>query len=162
MAMNGSQVLLFVYDKDYDPAANGNKFPDKYIPVAEQTSLSEELSVNLIEAGSKDSAHQKYLYGKAEGTISLEALVVPNPSADKKGYLVLKHSKQQRKPVFIKRAVYDGATMSHVEYAEALVETISTEYPDDDVATLSVDLVLNGEFSTTEPADVSLAVGSNG
>lgn len=127
MAMSGTQVLLLA------------NTPTGFQAVAEQTSLSIEESVNLIEAGSKDSPHQKYLYGKAEGTLTLESLYVPDDSA----YQALKNAQRNREIIKIRRK--EGS--QEVEEADALVETISTEFPDDDVATVSVDLTLNSDWT---------------
>lgn len=146
MAQNGSQVLLFVYDKDYTDI-------DKYIPVDEQTGLSQEESVNLIEVSHKAANHTKFIYGREDGTLSLEAQVVDGPKPEEKGFLVLENCKKNRKMVYLKRAqVVNGEIVAGSEqYVEALVENISRDYPDNDAATLSVDLQLNDSFSATAP-----------
>lgn len=134
MALNGTQVLLMVFD------ATANEGAGEYVSVAEQTGLSMEESVNLIEASSKESDHTKWLYGKSDGTLSLEALYVPND----RGLALLKQAKKERKPILVRR---DEAGQP-IEQVEALIETISTEFPDNDNATVSVDLQLNGNWQT--------------
>jgi Phage tail tube protein len=146
MALNGSNVLLYVYDKDYDTVEN-TTYPDKFIPVADQTSLSDEQSKNIIDTAAKGDAHVKGIYGRQEGSISIEALYFANPtSADEKGYLVLKNSFNNNKVVYVK--ITDG---TNTEYAEALIESIGREFPDDDVSTVSVELRLNTALSSVAP-----------
>lgn len=127
MAMNGAQVLLLV-----------ETAPNVFTAVGEQTGLSIEQSVNLIEAGTKADSHQKYIGGRMEGSLSLEALYVPSDAA----FGALKNAFKNRQVIKVRKS--EGAT---IYQADALVETISEEYPDDDVATVSVDLKLNTEFS---------------
>ncbi len=69
MALKGSNILLLV--------DNGTGF----IPVGEQTNLSDESTRNLIEVTSKDDNHQKFLPGKKGDTIELEAFYVPDDAA---------------------------------------------------------------------------------
>lgn len=122
MAVNGTQVLLLA------------KTGATYTAVAEQTGLSMESSSNLIETSSKNSNHTKFIYGREDNTLSLEALYVPGDS----GLKALTDSRKNRVPVVIRRSE-NGVD---VEEAQALVEKVSVEFPDDDVATVSVDLQL--------------------
>ncbi|MFC7443404.1 hypothetical protein [Laceyella putida] len=143
MAINGSNVLIYVYDKDYA----GTTYTDKYIPVADQSNLSDEQSKNIIDTSAKGDKHLKGIYGRQEGSISLEALYFPNPSsADEKGYLVLKNCFNNNKFAYIK--VFDG---TNAEYGEVLIESIGREFPDEDVSTVSVELRLNEALSETAP-----------
>lgn len=146
MALNGSQVLIFVYDK----ANDGSEFADKYLPLGEQTGLSQEASSNLIEASSKASDHTKWLYGKSDGTLSVEALYGQSDAVN-----VLRACQKQKKNVYLKRS--DG---TNTEYFEALVETISQEFPDNDNSTLSIDFQLNAEASATDMKDDAQTAGS--
>ena len=128
MALDGAQVLVLV------PVDDGSGATE-YIPVAEQTSLSMENTHNLIDASSKDNTHTKWLYGKEDNTLSLEALYVPGDKALK----ALKDAKKNREKVILRRSE-EG---TEVEEAEALIETISYEWPDNDNSTVSVDFQLN-------------------
>lgn len=122
MAVNGTQILLLA------------KTGSTYTAIAEQTGLSLESSSNLIEVSSKNSNHTKFIYGREDDTLSLEALYVPGDA----GLKALTDSRKNRVPVVIRQSE-NGVD---VEEAQALVEKISVEYPDDDVATVSVDLQL--------------------
>lgn len=128
MAMDGAQVLVLV------PVDDGTGTME-YKPVAEQTSLSVENTHNLIEATSKDSTHTKWLYGKEDDTMSLEALYVPDDQAMK----AIRDAKKNREMVILRRS--ENGT--EVEEAEALIETMSYEWPDNDNSTVAVDFQLN-------------------
>jgi TP901-1 family phage major tail protein len=130
MALNGSSVLLMVPD----PNSAG-----KYIAVAEQTGLSVEESKNLIEISAKGDTHQKSMYGRQEGTISLEGMYVPNDTA----YKELKKAFDNKTTILVRR---DGGS-GDIEQATCLIESISREFPDDDVSTVSVELRLNEAFT---------------
>lgn len=143
--LNGSNVLVYVYDKDYVPGTE-DPFQDKFLPVSDQKDLSDEQSKNIIDASAKGDTHAKGLYGRQESTVSLEALYIPNPEDNQKGYLVLKNCFKQNKVAYFK--ICDG---TNTEYAEALIESMSRAYPDDDVCTVSVELRLNTPFSDTVP-----------
>ncbi|AUS10127.1 hypothetical protein C1X05_15690 [Laceyella sacchari] len=127
MATNGSTVLLMV------------KEGTNWIAVGEQTGLSIEELVNLIEAGHKGLTTQQYVYGKKEGSISLEGLYVK----DDAGYLALKNAFKNRTAIMVRRQE-NGV---NVEDVECLIESMSTEFPDDDVSTISVELKMNGEWT---------------
>jgi hypothetical protein len=143
MAMNGSSVQLFVYDKS-------SAETDKFILVGSQTSASLEESNEMIEASTKADGYMKSLYGRGEGSLSLELLLDQGDA----GFKVLKNSFRQKKVAYVK---LDG------EYAEVLVESVSIEYPDNDVATASVEFKLNGVPSATVPTiDETKVVGSAG
>jgi hypothetical protein len=143
MVINGSSVQLYVYDK----SAAG---PDKFILVGFQTATSLEESNEMIEASAKGDGYMKNLYGRGEGSISLEMLLDQSDA----GFKVLKNSFRQKKVAYVK---LDG------EYAEVLVESINREYPDNDRATSSIELKLNGAPTTTAPTiDDTKVVGSAG
>lgn len=115
----------------------GDDVTPNWMPVAEQTNLSTESTRNLIEASSKDSDHTKWIYGKQDDTVSLEALYVPNDAAFK----ALGDAMKNKKTVVLRRT--ENGT--DIEEATALVSTISKEWPDNDASTVSV------EFQLDEP-----------
>jgi hypothetical protein len=128
MAINGSQVLLLV--------KNGAT----YEAVGEQTSLSVEESANLIEANYKGATFSQAIYGRREGTITLEALYVPTDSA----FAALRNAMKNRSSVFVRRKE-NGA---EVEQCECLIDTMSMEFPDNEASTISVDLMMISEWTT--------------
>lgn len=128
MALNGSQVLLLVPDGE------------GYIPVAEQTGLSMESSSALIEVSHKQSNHTKFIYGREDDTLSLEAAYVPDDTAFK----AIQNAKKNRETIILRRSM-DGV---EVEEAEALIENISIDFPDNDASTVSIDFQLNESWRT--------------
>lgn len=127
--IDGASVLLMVNMGD-DETPN-------WTAVAEQTGLSTENSRNLIEASSKDSDHTKWIYGKQDGTVTLESLYVPNDAAFK-----AIEEAMNNKEIVILRRTENG---EDIEEATALVSTISKEWPDNDASTCSA------EFQLDEP-----------
>lgn len=129
-AIDGAQVLVIVNMGD-------DTTPD-WQPVAEQTNLSIENTRNLIEATSKESDHTKWIYGKKDGTTSLEKLYVPNDSA----FMAIEDAQKNGETVILRRTE-DG---ENIEEAEALVETISKEFPDNDASTCTADFQLDEDW----------------
>jgi TP901-1 family phage major tail protein len=131
--MDGSLILVLV-----ETAAN------VFSPVAQQTGLSWESTRNLIEATSKDSDHTKWVYGKKDDTVSLEAAYVPTDTA----YQALKTAMKDGTMVILRRSE-DG---DEIEEAEALVSSISGDAPDGDKATISIEFQLNEEWQVVPVA----------
>jgi TP901-1 family phage major tail protein len=127
MAMKGSNILLLV--------DNGTGF----IPVGEQTNLSDESTRNLIEVTSKDDNHQKFLPGKKGDTIELEAFYVPNDTA----YGLLKTAYDNGELIVVRRSE-DGVS---VEEASAWIGSISRNAPDGEAATVTISLTLNESWT---------------
>lgn len=132
MAMDGRQILVLV---PVDDGSGGTE----YKPVAEQTSVSWENTHNLIDASNKDSGHTQWIYGKEDDTVSLEALYVPDDEA----FQALKEAKKNRQNVILRRSEKG----TEVEEAEALIETISVEGPDNDNSTVTIDFQLNESWT---------------
>lgn len=124
MAMDGKQILVL--------AETGT---GTYEAVAEQTGVSWESTRNLIEATSKDDGHTKWIYGKADDTLSLEAAYVPEDTA----YQAIKTAMDAGETVVLRRS--ENGT--DIEEAEALVSSISYDGPDNDKATCSISFQLN-------------------
>ncbi len=130
--MDGSLILVLV------ETTTGT-----FTPVAEQTGLSWESTRNLIEATSKDSDHTKWVYGKKDDTVSLEAAYVPTDTALK----AIQTAKKAGATIILRRSE-DGTA---VEEAEALVSSISGDAPDGDKATVSISFQLNEEWQVVAP-----------
>lgn len=121
----------------------GDDVTPNWMPVAEQTNLSTESTRNLIEASSKDSDHTKWIYGKQDDTVSLEALYVPNDAAFK----ALEDAMKNKETVVLRRT--ENGT--DIEEATALVSTISKEWPDNDASTVSVEFQLDEPWTPITP-----------
>lgn len=139
MALDGASVLVLVNV--------GDELNPEWVPVAEQTGLTREVSRNMIDVSHKNEPHTRWLYGKQDGTVTLESLYVPGDAAMQA----------------IRKALHDGVTVIlrrsengvDVEEAEALVQTISDEWPDNDASTVAVDFQLSEPFHP-------VATGGNG
>lgn len=129
--MNGSAVLLLVN--------TGTDQSPIWTAVGVQTGLTRETTRNLIEVSGKDDDHTKWVYGRRDDTVSLEAVYVP----DDAGVQALRQALEQKQVIKIRRSE-DGTA---VEEADALIKSISEEWPDNDKSTVSVDLQLNSEWT---------------
>lgn len=137
MAMNGAEILLLVN-------VSTEETPD-WKAVGEQTNLSRETTRNLIDASSKNVDHEKFIYGRLGERIELEALYVPDDTA----MGALKSALENRQSVLVRRSQSaDDAT--GVEEATAMIESINENWPDEDVATVSVSMRLNSEWEPLE------------
>ena len=132
MAMNGKQILVL--------ADTGS---GTYESVAEQTGVSWESTTNLITADSKDDDHTKWLPGKKDDTLSLEAAYVPDDPA----YQAIKAARDNGEPIILRRS--ENGT--EVEEAEAFVSTISGDGPDNERATISIEFQLNESWTAVTP-----------
>lgn len=128
MAMDGKQILILVED--------GSDFK----PVAEQTGLSWENTTNLIEASHKGSDHTKWIPGKRDGTVSLEAAYVPDDTA----YQALKSAQRNGEEVVLRRSEKED----EVEEVTAFISSISGDAPDNDRATVSIEFQLNSDWES--------------
>jgi hypothetical protein len=112
-----------------------------------QRDISREQTRELIDASHKGSDHAQSVYGRMESTLSLDALV-PDPEAGSLATHNRLWDAQQNKQSFlvqyIQRAASGNAAANVVRQAEALIGSISEEGPDNDVATLSMELTLQG------------------
>lgn len=132
MAMDGKNILVL--------ADTGS---GSYAAVAEQTGLSWESTTNLIEASSKDDGHTKWIPGKQDDTLSLEAAYVPDDAA----YKAISDAKKAGDLVVLRRS----ESGTEVEEAAAYVTTISGDAPDNDRATVSIEFQLNESWTAVTP-----------
>lgn len=130
MGMDGAQVVIL--------ANTGTEASPNFQVVAEQTGLTDENSRNLIEETSKDNDHTKWLYGKADGTMSVEGMYVPDDAA----LDALRDARKNAEKVLVRRQE-EG---SEVEECTCLVESIEEDWPDNDSSTYSIELQKNEEW----------------
>lgn len=128
MAMDGKNILVLA-----------ESAPDTFAAVAEQTGLSWESTTNMIEASSKDDGHTKWIAGKKDDTLSLEAAYVPGDDA----YKSLKAAQANGELVVLRRS----ESGLEVEEAAAYVTSISGDAPDNDRATVSIEFQLNESWT---------------
>jgi TP901-1 family phage major tail protein len=130
MAMSGTEVLLYVN--------TGTETAPVWTVIGSQRSLSREETTEEIDVSTKDSRAGRYLPGRYGSTVSLEALYVPDDTA----YQLLKAAMRAGERVQVQ--VWEQGIA--VEEADAIVTSISEEYPDQAEATISVDLRIDGEW----------------
>lgn len=132
MAKNGSNVLLLVN--------TGTSDSPTYEAVAQQRSLSEESSRDMIETTTKVDDAKTYDYGEEDNSMTVEGLYTPSDAA----FSALQDAKDNTEKILVRRSE-DGV---EIEEATALVENISKEYPRNDNSTFTVDLQIDGTFSS--------------
>ena len=131
MGKNGSDILLLVN--------TGTDVEPVYMAVGSQRNFSREEATEEIDVSSKDGRAKRVIAGRYSSTISLEALYVPTDE----GYLALRDA--MRNGDLIKVRISDENTPT--EEADALITSLSEEYPDQAEATVSCDLTIDGEWA---------------
>lgn len=128
MAMNGTDLLLLVN--------TGTPTVPTYEVVGCQRDATLEETTDTIDVSCKNSRAQRVLPGRYSGTISLDALYVPTNAA----YLALVDANRNGELILVARQE-DGVVTATVN---AKVDTISETFPDQDAATISVSLTIDG------------------
>jgi len=129
--MNGTDVLILVN--------TGTEEAPVYTAVGSQRGASLSETNDEIDISSKDSRAGRYLAGRYGSTLSLDALYVPNDTA----YLALKTAQRAGDPILVRIEEEDVET----EEATAIITDMSTDFPDQDAATISIDLRIDGEWA---------------
>jgi TP901-1 family phage major tail protein len=133
--MNGTDLLLLVN--------TGTPGTPTYEAVGCQRDATIEEATATIDVSCKDSRAQRVLPGRFSGTISLDALYVPTDDA----YLALRAANRDGELILVARQEAGVVT----ETVDAKIDSISEAFPDQDAATISVSLTIDGFW---------LAVGS--
>lgn len=123
MAMNGTDVLILI-----DGVAVGSQ---RNATINETTAE--------IDVSSKDAREMRVLAGRYGSTISLDGLYVPTNAA----YLSLQSA--MRNGTFVTVRVSEDAV--EVEEAEAIVTALNRAAPDQDAATVSITLRIDGAWT---------------
>lgn len=115
---------------------------------AVQQSLTTENSRNMIEADYKQKGHANFIYGKKDGSLTLEALIL-NPSATQEAKQALEDAQDNNKEIVVRRKKTDpNSDTEEIEECPCLVENISKNYGDDEASTYTGELQKN-DFWTT-------------
>ena len=128
---NGTDILLYVN--------TGTEVAPSYVAVGSQRDVTFDESSDEIDISSKDSRAFRGIPGRYKATLSLDAIYVPDDEA----YLALKTANRDGALILVRRYEEDVA----FEEADAFVTSISENGPDQDAATISVDLTVDGEWS---------------
>lgn len=126
-------------------AGGADKGPANFEAIGYQRGLSHEQTREIIDASHKNSDHAQSVYGRQSSTMSLDALI-PDPDIGAVAtHQALYDAQNIKKTVMVELRQTGSAGTVARRAAEALVGTISSEYPDNDVSSISV------EFTLQEP-----------
>jgi TP901-1 family phage major tail protein len=128
MAMNGTDLLLLVN--------TGTPETPTYEVAGSQRDATLEETTDTIDVSSKDSRAMRVLPGRYSGSISLDALYVPTDAA----YLALRTANRDGELILVARQE-DGVV---TETVTAKIDSISEAFPNQDAATISVALTIDG------------------
>jgi predicted secreted protein len=128
MSRIGSDVLLYV-----DPFA---------APVAMQRDVTFTENTAVIDVSNKDERFQRVLAGRYSSEVTLDALYIHGDV----GYIALRAAMRAGDDIVIERRETAGADPS---FADAIVTSISDRFPDSGESTVSISLVIDGEWRAT-------------
>jgi len=131
MAMNGTDILLLVN--------TGTALVPVYEVVGSQRDATFGETTDAIDVSSKDARERRLLPGRYSSEITMDALYVPSDTA----YLALQTAMRDGDLIKILREE-SGASL---EEATAVVTDLSQAAPDQDGATVSVGLAIDGEWT---------------
>ena len=131
MSMNGSDVLLMVN--------TGTTETPVWTAVGSQRDVTFEESTEEIDVSSKDERAKRVLAGRYSASVSLDALFVPDDTA----YSALQTAHRAGDLIMVARNV----NSVDEESATALITSMSQTMPDQDGATISVSLTIDGTWS---------------
>ncbi len=130
MGMNGTDILLLVN--------TGTPLAPVYVAVGSQRDATFGETNEAIDMSSKDSRAKRVLAGRYTAEITMEALYVPSDAS----YQALKDA--LRNGTLIK-VVREELGVS-IEEVNAVVTDLSQAAPDQDAATVSIGLAIDGEW----------------
>jgi len=128
MAMNGTDVLLLVN--------TGTIQSPVYEVVGSQRGVSFPENTENIDVSSKDSRAGRVLAGRYNATISMEALYVPSDAA----YQALKTAMRDGEMIKVRRS----ESAIETEECDAVINSLSPEFPDQEEAVISIELTVDG------------------
>jgi TP901-1 family phage major tail protein len=128
--VNGTDVLLYVN--------TGTQQSPSYAAVGSQRNMSVEETNESIDVSSKNSRARRVIAGRYESTLSLDALYVPSDAA----FLALRTAMRAGDLILVQQ--YEEAVGTW--QASANITSMSGEYPDQDAATIAIDLDIDGEW----------------
>lgn len=112
-----------------------------------QRGVSYEQAREMIDASHKGSDHAQSVYGRQSTTLTLDALV-PNPDVGAVAtHQALFDAQNDKTSLLVRYIRGAGSAGEQILESEALVGTITEEGPDNDVATISVELTLQAPLT---------------
>ena len=129
--MNGTNVLILVN--------TGSDVSPTWTAVGSQRGASIKETNDEIDMSSKNQREKRVLAGRYSATLSLDALYVPDDTA----YLALKTAMRAGDLIMI-HTEEEGVEM---EEASAIITNMSSDFPDQGPATITIDLSVDGAWS---------------
>jgi predicted secreted protein len=120
--MNGADILIWI---------EGNM-------VGSQRDVTIDETTGEIDMSSKDARERRVIAGRYSANLSLDALYVPSDTA----YMALKAAMRAGTLVEVVR-IEEGTVL---ESANAVVTSLSEKGPDQDAATVSIGLAIDGAW----------------
>ena len=128
---NGSDVLVLVN--------TGTPAVPVYEVMGSQRDVTFDEATEEIDVSSKDGRAKRVLPGRYSCTISFDSLWVPDDAC----YLALRDAMRDGELILIARQEYEVV----VETADALITSMSENFPDQSEATISMSLVVDGMWT---------------
>lgn len=132
MALNGADVLIF--------ANTGTDAVPVWTVVGSQRDVTISEDTAVIDGSSKDGRAARVQAGRYSSTLSLDAVYVPGDAA----YAALKTA--FRAGTLIKCRIKESGVDK--EEGKFLITSLERNHPDQEESTLSLDLSLDGSFTT--------------
>lgn len=129
--MNGSDVLLLVN--------TGTDQSPSYTVVGAQRDVSFNQSTDEIDMSSKDSRAFRILGGRTKYTLTMDALYVPS-AAD---YAALRQASDDGALIKVRREE-EGVALYE---ADALITSMDEGFPDQDAATISLEMTIDNGWT---------------
>jgi len=130
VAISGTDILLLVN--------TGTEDAPVYEEVGGQRGATYGETTDEIDASSKDSEAFRVLAGRKKSIITLDALYIPDDAC----YVILRAAMRAREFILVRRSE-NGAD---VEEAQAIITNLSRNAPDNEVASLTVGLTIDGDW----------------
>jgi len=130
MGFNGTNLLIL--------ANTGTTESPVYTAVGSQRDASIDEASATIDYSSKESRNQRVGHGRYSGSVSLEALYVPDNTA----YLALKNSLRNGTMILVAREEEDQV----METVLAKMDSLSETFPDQGEATVSMSMTIDDQW----------------
>lgn len=131
-----------------DTSDSGNISYSVFADVAVQSNLKHDSKAKIITANHKKKGFKNKMYGKDDGSFTLNALELP-PSRTQEALDALETAKSNENEIKVRRRKVDPDTDENViEEAPCLVSNISKKNPDNDASNYSADLEQNDYFTS--------------
>lgn len=131
MAINGQLILVY--------ANTGSISSPVYTAVGSQRGLQIGKTADVLDASHKGNSNQEVEQGRKSSTLTLDALYVAGDTA----FAAIKAAYENATQVLVRKYEQGSA----VEQASCIVNDISEDAPDNEIATRSIGLTVSGGWT---------------